>query len=309
MNWSEEKYRKIYIRKTATRLIWPWQARAALGEFLCVADEVGLLDVGTKDPIGTLAVLAMLPKEVVQPAVDAMLDTGFLERVPRGFLITKFVEAQEATKTPAAKKRDQRDRDRAKSRETTEPPVTGSHRESPDVPLQPSLAQPPAQPSPAQPPAQPKKRGSNAQAEIPDVVPPKAPREFTVVQRLQAFFAEERDAKLIAPVGELKGLGLKEVIPDDPPNWSRLTATVTAWLALWPDETPEYQESFARMLIGTYFDDPHWATATRWDRKGNDTGELQPYPLRVLLSEKVWRPLFEKLERELDGTPVPGGVH
>lgn len=147
MNWSDERYVKLYSRNTATWVTWPWQARAALPLFLRVADGAGLLDCGRREPLRALAALVMLPVEVVEVAVAAMVEDGTLEVVERGWLLPHYLEAQEATKTPALKKRDQRDRDRAKAREITMAPVTECHRVSPSVPLQPSPAQPTTSPA------------------------------------------------------------------------------------------------------------------------------------------------------------------
>lgn len=144
MNWSDEKYVKLYVRQTATWRMWPWQARAVLPLLLQVANGAGLIDVGGKDPLTGLSVLIMMPREVVEPAIAALLEDGTLERVGTGYLIPKYLEAQEATKTDARKKSDQRDRERAKARGIVEQPVTECHPVSPVVPLQPS----PAQPSP-----------------------------------------------------------------------------------------------------------------------------------------------------------------
>jgi hypothetical protein len=127
--------------------MWPWQGRAVFPLLLQVANGAGVIDLGRRDPLSALAVLIMIPRDVIEPAIAALLDDGTIEAIDGGFLLPKFVEAQEATKTAALKKRDQRERDRAQARETRTVPVTRSHPQSPAVPLQPSPAQPPAQPN------------------------------------------------------------------------------------------------------------------------------------------------------------------
>ena len=150
MNWSDERYVKLYVRKTATWITWPWEARAVFPSLLREADGAGLIDVGTRDPIRTLSVMISMPLEVVQPAVAAMLETETLELTERGFLISRYIEAQEATKTDSRRKQDQRERQRAQARKTTKPDVTRGHEVSRAVPLQPSPAQPTTSPPPAQ---------------------------------------------------------------------------------------------------------------------------------------------------------------
>lgn len=320
LNWPDENYAKLYTRDTPNWLMMPWQARALLPLMIRKADGAGFIDTGDRE-LAALSLVVQLPQDVVQVGLYALVELGTVSRTAGGLELPNFVEAQEARKTEGQKKRDQRtkvrDLRRAEVRETVESPVPTLSPPSPQgVPLLLCSALPsssssspssstPALPSSVQA-AGKKAKKVKAQAEL-DVVPPKPPRELTVVQRLHAFFVEQRAGRLTDPL-EDQGLGLPEAIADDPPKWSRITPAITAWLGLWPEETPEYQERFTRDLIAAYLKDPHWATATRWDAKGNDTGELQPYPLRVLLSEKVWRPLHEKLERELDH-PAAGGVH
>ena len=135
MNWCDEKYVKLFTRNTATWCMWPWQARCVLPLLIRASNYAGLVDVGGKDPIQGLAVLMMVPREVVAPALEAMLEDGTVEVVKSGYLIPKYLEAQESTKTARLKKSDQRDRERAKARGIVDVPVTQCHPTSPSVPL------------------------------------------------------------------------------------------------------------------------------------------------------------------------------
>lgn len=159
MNWSDERYVKLYVRQTATWRMWPWQGRCVLPLLLQVANGAGVIDVGRRDPLQALSALIQVPVDVVQVGVEALIADGTIEVVPNGYLLPKFIEAQEATKTDALRKRDQRERERTKARERTREAVTQSHELSravtqshelsPSSPAQPSSAQPnPAQPSP-----------------------------------------------------------------------------------------------------------------------------------------------------------------
>ena len=66
MNWSDERYAKLYVRKTATWITWPWQARAVFPSLLKEADGTGLIDTGSRSPAQTLAVMIGFPVEVVE---------------------------------------------------------------------------------------------------------------------------------------------------------------------------------------------------------------------------------------------------
>ena len=144
MNWSDERYVKLYVRPTATYRLWPWQTKAIFPWLLARCDGSGLIDVG-RHGIQGVAALVEMPLEVVEAGMKTLVEDGTVEAVPRGFLVPKFIEAQEATKTERAKKRDQRERMRSQAREVVDAPVPSCPELSPSVPLQPS----PAQPSPA----------------------------------------------------------------------------------------------------------------------------------------------------------------
>ncbi len=148
MNWPDERYVKFYVRDTYTWRSWPWEARALLGPLMKAMNGAGIIEIGNASPAEAIGVMVLLPTKVVEVGMAAMIGTGTLERIPRGFLMPNFLEAQEARKTEAAKKMDQRDRARdiARAQEAgiLSPHVPPCPTESQHVPLQPS----PAQPSP-----------------------------------------------------------------------------------------------------------------------------------------------------------------
>lgn len=206
MNWSDEKYVKLYVRQTATWRMWPWQARCVFPLLLQVANGAGLLDVGGKDPLTGLSVLIMVPREVVELAVAALLEDGTLERVTTGFLIPKFLEAQEATKTEARKKADQRERERAKARVTTQPPVTECPVVSPGV----TECPPPAQPSPAQP--SPKKLSTASRSKPNDA----HPEHQATIDAMALAFTAERGAKY--PFSTRDAGAVRRMLKGNPPE-------------------------------------------------------------------------------------------
>lgn len=154
MNWCDEKYVKLYTRNTATWVLWPWQARAIFPHLLRATNYAGVLETGNGDRLVALSALIMMPVEVIEAGVAAMLETGTLEAIRSGFLMPKYIEAQEATKTERAKKRDQRERQRTQARESPEAPVPSCPDLSRVVPLQPTTTtttttSPPPPPPPA----------------------------------------------------------------------------------------------------------------------------------------------------------------
>ena len=147
MNWTEEKYVKLYVRDTPTWRAWPWQAKALWPLLLRKLDGAGLLEIGRLQPAHAVSLMTELPTEVVEVALKALEDDETLVRVESGYLAPKFLEAQEARKSDALRASESRARRRndAKSGAPASHGVTRRHETSQPVTLQPS----PAQPSPA----------------------------------------------------------------------------------------------------------------------------------------------------------------
>jgi len=188
MNWPDEKYVKLYVRDSLTWRSWCWQARAIFPNILRKLDGAGIIETGNLEPAVAVARQIDFPADVVRVGLEDILASETLKKVAGGLESTAFIAAQEARKTEALKKRDQRERVAAARRAAevaeirTEAVPTPSH----DVPSCPVLSpSSPAQPVPS--PAQPEKRrvAENAtplafDLEVqgdPPTMPPKAPRE------------------------------------------------------------------------------------------------------------------------------------
>lgn len=304
MNWSDEKYVKLYTRDTLTWLSLSWEARAVLSLLLRKVDGAGLMETGTLELGQAVALQLVVPVDVARRALTELIAIGSVTEVRGGILIPNFVEAQEATKTEARKKKDQRQRtaDQRRLSQLVESPmslVPQCPAVSPTVPDCPPPAQPTTTTSPPPPPAQPTTTTSPAatkskkarQAELPaEIVPPKPPRAPGLVEQVHEYFLEARGYRL----EDLSLDGAK--LPDDPPEWPRSAATVSAWAAAAKADDARTQLSYAKSVVDEYLKDPFWAGAKR-RVDGKDTDEPQPYPWRALLSEKVWRRHVEAVER------------
>jgi len=303
VNWSDERYVKIYQRETLTVLSLDWDARSVLRALLLKLDGAGVIETGTMDPAEAVALQLRAPVDVVRKALPALLACGTLVEVRSGFLVPNFVAAQEATKTEARKKADQRQRaaDQRRLAELLDSPshdVPRSPALSRVVPLQPSPAQPPAQPSPARKrSAAPKK--PKAQAELPQILPPPPPappREPSRGEFLFGIWTSHRDDML-------EQLGV-EATPDAVYGTAWLNKVFKGWFDLWADVP--FKEKFAQLglvtgaefrciqLFEAYLE-LDWPAKCVARVDGKDTETPQPYPFSALASEKVWRPLVAKL--------------
>lgn len=121
MDWSNERYVRIYVRDTDDLLAMSWEARALLWEMMRKADRAGVLE--TRRGARGIAALTRIPAEVVALALAELLDGDGapVKPHPRGYLLRNFMEAQEANQSDAHRAREARARrrDRALAEEAT----------------------------------------------------------------------------------------------------------------------------------------------------------------------------------------------
>ena len=116
LDWSNERYVRLYARLTPDMAAWAWQAKAVWPWVLVCADGAGIIETA-KGARGVAAVLAGggFPLDVVEAGLSELIADGCLEARPdgRGYVVRNYVEAQTATMTDTARKARQRDRERA----------------------------------------------------------------------------------------------------------------------------------------------------------------------------------------------------
>lgn len=113
MRWEDERYVRVYTRDTADWLALSWEARAVFLFALRKCDRAGILSVGKSGTRGLAGLLGM-PPEVVARALPELTGDGCLREAEASYIIPNFLEAQESRSTDAQRKRDQRERDRAR---------------------------------------------------------------------------------------------------------------------------------------------------------------------------------------------------
>lgn len=126
MDWSQERYVRLYTRDTPDWVCWTWQARALLPLLLRKVDRTGALSLGRLGVTG-LSALVGLPEEVTSTGLDALLEDGSVVIDEQTLLIRNFIEAQETPISDIARQRDHRERKRAKILKTHDDAVTKRH--------------------------------------------------------------------------------------------------------------------------------------------------------------------------------------
>jgi hypothetical protein len=119
MDWANERYVRVYTRDTESWLCLGWEAQCLLLKMLRKADRAGAVE--TKRGSKGLAALVVMPADVVERVLPELLEDGCVEQKPSGFLIVNFIEAQEASMSPAARQRDSRERRRDMMRQGIDP--------------------------------------------------------------------------------------------------------------------------------------------------------------------------------------------
>lgn len=136
MDWSNERWVKLYTRDTMTAVRMGWQGRALLHELLRKVDRAGCMD-GVVSPVADLSAITGLPEDVVEIGLDRLTrkvseeDQPTVELNGQRLVIPNFIEAQESAKSDKQRQKDLRERRRAEfmSRNVTAPSqnVTNSH--------------------------------------------------------------------------------------------------------------------------------------------------------------------------------------
>lgn len=114
MNWSDERYVRLYTRDSTSWLLWSWQAQALFTLLLRKADRTGAIDLGSHGKKGICAHLKM-PWDVAGPALDELLEDGclaYLEGTSSRLVFRNYVAAQEAVASPSLRQKAWRDRRR-----------------------------------------------------------------------------------------------------------------------------------------------------------------------------------------------------
>jgi len=147
VDWSNERYVRLYTRDSVTWSLWPWEARALFCFLLRKVDRAGVLDLGDNDPARAVAAVVSMPLSVVKEHLPSLVESGAIE-IGTAMVMPNYIEAQEAKSSDKQRQSESRGRrrDRARAGAAVTPrdkeshPVTDSHTESHRV--TPSLAEP-----------------------------------------------------------------------------------------------------------------------------------------------------------------------
>lgn len=116
MDWSNERYVRIYTRDTKTWKLLGWEGQAVLCLLARRFDRSGLLDDVRSGEDVALMIGGGFPEDIASIGLDRILKHDVMVLTAGGLLWPKFMEAQESSKSNTQRQREFRDRRRAEAK-------------------------------------------------------------------------------------------------------------------------------------------------------------------------------------------------
>ena len=115
MDWSNERYVRIYVRNTVKLSVLTWEARAILWEIIRTIDRAGVMDLDGHEPHVAVSAVTGIDEDVVEAHLPRLLKGRKpIVVIESGKLcVPSHMSAQEAVASSAQRKRDERSRRRA----------------------------------------------------------------------------------------------------------------------------------------------------------------------------------------------------
>jgi hypothetical protein len=107
IDWSNEPFARLYKRETDDDLLLSWEARAVWHEFLKKCDRSGMLE--TRRGVPGLAALLRVPLDVIENALQQLIEDGRLRSVPNvGFVAPNYLQANDAPRSDRVRQAESR---------------------------------------------------------------------------------------------------------------------------------------------------------------------------------------------------------
>jgi hypothetical protein len=133
VDFSNERYVRLYTRDTDNWVVLSWQAKALFPLMLRKADRAGIIE--TRRGAKAIAVATGLPLEVVEVGLRDLLEAPEGEQpavvqIETGYFLPNYIDAQEATQSDAQRARESRERRRERAKTI----VTKRDAAAPEIP-------------------------------------------------------------------------------------------------------------------------------------------------------------------------------
>ena len=115
MDWSNERYVRLYVRDTRTWLKLRWEGQCLFMLLIRKIDRAGILD-DIEEPVEDLSLMTGFPEEHVKEGIKSLISLGVVQINNNQLIVPNFLEAQETSKTDAQRQREYREKRRDKAR-------------------------------------------------------------------------------------------------------------------------------------------------------------------------------------------------
>lgn len=132
LDYSDERYARLYTRDTPEWHVLTWQAKAVYCLLRRKVDRSGVVPLG-RGGLRAVSALVGVPGDVGEPAMRELADSGYLDINAARVAVVEFVESETAVKSDALRQAESRARRGASNvtkRDTESRNVTESHTES-----------------------------------------------------------------------------------------------------------------------------------------------------------------------------------
>lgn len=110
MDWTNERYVRLYTRDTTTWRRLGWDGQNVLMHLLRKVDRSGCLELGELEPWEAVMLHIGCPEDAARRGMDALLRVGTVTIRDGHITLPSFVEAQECTKSDRQRAREYRER-------------------------------------------------------------------------------------------------------------------------------------------------------------------------------------------------------
>ncbi len=121
MRFEDERYVRLYTRDTTTWLMLGFEGQAVFCLLLRKVDRTGVFDLAGSDAAEAVSAATRAPTEIVKTGLERLLSRGVVETGNDCLIVPRFIEAQEATMTPATRQKESRLRRRDELRAGLDP--------------------------------------------------------------------------------------------------------------------------------------------------------------------------------------------
>lgn len=122
MDFSNERYVRVYTRNSTTWMRMGWEAQCVFIQLLRIVDRAGVLDIEDMDPSDAVSLHTGMPIDLVKRGLARALELGSVERGATTLSVPRFIEAQECAQSDKQRQRESRERRRDMAKTAT--PVT-----------------------------------------------------------------------------------------------------------------------------------------------------------------------------------------